>query len=318
LRSVVICCLVLIIFILLIIGNSPPNCTTPSAGKYILEDFSGQPPTEGVFSKMCTKADFSSPWILNSSLIQTKLNILLHHRKFWELTYIVHVIEQLQLCKTGNRGLVFAAGKETLISFFASHGCSIMATDMPPDLPNAADWIKTNQHASNLEGLFYPIENFSEQDFLKLVSFQYLDMNFLPSYKDLDGKFDFLWSTCSIEHVGSITLGQRVVLNAMDLLKPGGVAIHTVEFTLNSLEETLETGATVLWRKQDIEKMVSDLERLGYKVFPVYYGAGGSVVDQTPDIPPYGKYEHLKLMIGKYICTSFAFVIQKPSEKFKS
>lgn len=58
---------------------------------------------------MCTKADFAQPWILNSSLTRMGAPALLH-RKMWELSYIVYVVEELNLCRNGTRGLVFAAG----------------------------------------------------------------------------------------------------------------------------------------------------------------------------------------------------------------
>lgn len=272
--------------------------TIEPTGLRILPEFTGQPPIDGIYSKMCTKADFSAPWLLNSSLIRTKLGKINHHRKFWELTYVTYVIEHLSLCKPGKRGLVFAAGKEPLISLFASLGCSIVATDMPPDLANFKDWSQTNQHASNLQDLFIPTEGFSKDDFSARVTYLPLNMNFLP--QSIDGQFDFIWSLCSLEHVGTIRLGQRVVLNAMDLLKPGGVAFHSVEFTVSSLDRTLESGATVLWRKRDIEELVADLSVLGYHVFPVHFGAGDSVVDRTPDIPPYGQVSMSSLIFVHY------------------
>jgi 2-polyprenyl-3-methyl-5-hydroxy-6-metoxy-1,4-benzoquinol methylase len=70
-------------------------------------------------------------------------------------------------------------------------------------------------------------------DFKARVSYRTLDMNFIPD--DLHGKFDFVWSTCSVEHVGSILLGQRFIINTLNLLKPGGIAIHTVEFNLSDV-----------------------------------------------------------------------------------
>ena len=39
-----------------------------------------------------------------------------------------------------------------------------------------------------------------------------LDMNFLELSKKLQlNMFDFMWSTCSVEHVGSVLLGKRCV-----------------------------------------------------------------------------------------------------------
>jgi 2-polyprenyl-3-methyl-5-hydroxy-6-metoxy-1,4-benzoquinol methylase len=70
-------------------------------------------------------------------------------------------------------------------------------------------------------------------DFKARVSYRTLDMNYIP--EELNGKFDFVWSTCSVEHVGTILLGQRFIINTLNLLKPGGIAIHTVEFNLSDV-----------------------------------------------------------------------------------
>ena len=43
------------------------------------------------------------------------------------------------------------------------------------------------------------------------------------------GSFDFIWSSCSFEHLGSLGEGERFVLEALRFLKPGGVAVHTTE-----------------------------------------------------------------------------------------
>ena len=150
--------------------------------------------------------------------------------------------------------------------------------------------------------------------FRNLAKFVPINMNILPlplspSY----GKFDFLWSTCSIEHVGSIALGQRFVENAMTYLNNGGVAIHTVEFTISSNSYTVEDGPTVLWCKHDVERLVKDLEILGYDVYPIHWGAGSGTLDYTPDAPPFSK-KHVKLVIGEFISTSFAIVVKKPDD----
>jgi hypothetical protein len=106
------------------------------------------------------------------------------------------------------------------------------------------------------------------------------------------------------------THNRRFIISSLDLLKAGGVAVHTMEFTLSSLDKTLETGSTVLWRKKDIEQLVRDLKILGYKVYPIHWGAGNGPMDRTPDVAPYS--DHLKLALSGHFVTSFAIVIQKP------
>ena len=59
----------------------------------------------------------------------------------------------------------------------------------------------------------------------------------------------------SIEHVGSIEKGVAAVLSSAALLKPGGMAFHTVEFNLGSNTDTKETPDESIWRKKDVERL---------------------------------------------------------------
>ena len=55
-------------------------------------------------------------------------------------------------------------------------------------------------------------------------------MNHLPD--DLRG-FDFTWSSCALEHLGTLAAGADFVVAQMDCLRPGGVAVHTTEFLVD-------------------------------------------------------------------------------------
>ena len=212
------------------------------------------------------------------------------------------------MLRPGKRGLVFAAGDEPLISYFASKGVEVVATDMFPDQAGVQLWSTTGQHASAKDGLFKP-GLVSKTEFDRLVSFEHADMNHIST--EFYGKFDFVWSTCSLEHVGSISLGHRFALESMELLRPGGAVVHTVEFTLSSLDATVERGDTALWRQDDIQRLYEDHRRLGYGMEAPCWNAGGHLHDLTPDVPPYSQDNHVKLMIGSYICTSMGWVAQK-------
>jgi hypothetical protein len=277
--------------------------------------FSGDPPhTSALISKMANALDFETPWF-RSAASEMKMGKGRLHRKQWELAYIRHVVTNpdVNACRPGSRGMVFAAGREPTISYFASLGCDILATDMEKDKETASQWAKTNQHSSSVDDLWAD-HLISKEEFRKRVSFRAADMNDLAKLSDLYGKMDFIWSACSLEHVGSISLGQRFVINSLDVLKPGGIAIHSMEFTLSSLDETYETGRTVFWRKRDVEQVVRDLDILGHEVFPLHFEAGTSVIDQTPDVGPFdgkGKADHVKLALRKHIVTSFAIVVRK-------
>jgi hypothetical protein len=82
--------------------------------------------------------------------------------------------------------------------------------------------------------------------FSKLVDFRNVDMNNMPS--DLVG-YDFCWSSCAFEHLGSIELGMQFVEISLKCLKPGGLAVHTMEYNGQSNRNTLSEGGAVIFRK---------------------------------------------------------------------
>src|SRR5206468_7166259 len=138
---------------------------------------------------------------------------------------------------------------------FASFGCQIVATDQAEEAALAGGWIDTGQHATSLQALN---ERFicPPNQFKRLVSFRHVDMNAIPS--DLKG-FDFTWSSCAFEHLGSIKMGLRFLENQMACLRPGGIAVHTTEFNLSSNTKTIKRGTVVLFRRRDIEKVAARL-----------------------------------------------------------
>ena len=71
------------------------------------------------------------------------------------------------------------------------------------------------------------------------VQFQPADMRTLEG---LTGKYDFVWSSCALEHLGTLQAGIDFVVKSASMLKPGGVAVHTTEFNVGSNTGTIELG----------------------------------------------------------------------------
>jgi len=227
------------------------------------------------------------------------------HRKVWELCYVSQVLYENGMLAPGKRGLCFAVGREPLPALFASFGCSILATDLHTD-QSESGWIETNQHAENLEVLQHP-DVCDPQLFRERVSFRFVDMNNIP--EDLSG-FDFVWSCCSFEHLGSITKGKRFIRRMTRCLKPGGIAIHTTEFNVSSNTQTVETGGSVIFRQQDFEEMIALLRKAGHTADDCDYSPGTGPADLHVDQPPYPQEVHLKLNLFGYTSTSGALIIR--------
>lgn len=256
-------------------------------------------------SEICKAKDFLTDWHKRwAGEIRDPVRF---HRKQWEFTYILQSLWERGCIADGKKGLVFAVGTERLPSLLATYGCSIVATDIHPDKGMEKGWDHGNQLCFGVEELntvgLCPNDIFYER-----VSYRPVDMNDIPS--DL-GNFDFTWSSCSFEHLGSLEKGAAFLLNQMDCLKPGGWAVHTTEYNLSSNDETQEEDNTVIFRQRDIEKIIADLKAAGHFVEELDLSIGGLKEDFQVDIHPYNETPHVKLQISKYVATSIGLIIQK-------
>jgi hypothetical protein len=230
------------------------------------------------------------------------------HRKLWEWVFIVHHLVESGVVAPGSRGLVFGVGTERLPALFASLGATIVATDAPGDVGESQGWIETGQHVGSLERIRYP-EIVDGAVFDANVSFATCDMRDIPP--DLTG-FDFNWSSCCFEHLGSLGGGMDFVVNAVEkTLRPGGIAVHTTEFNLSSNDHTVTQGATVIYRRRDIEELISRLRDRGHTVKEFVIAPASHHWDFHVDTPPYTSKVHLKLLLQRYVTTSAGIVVER-------
>lgn len=231
------------------------------------------------------------------------------HRKAWEWCAITQALHERGMLQAGRSGCGFAVGAEPLPALFASRGVGVLATDQPLS-EDARAWVSTGQHAASLDALFRP-ELIDRVGFDARVRFKPADMRDLAlPWPD---HFDFLWSSCSIEHLGGLDAGLAFVVSAMDLLLPGGVAVHTTEFNVASDADTLTEGDSVIYRRRDIEGLDHMLRARGCGLAACDFYAGDHPNDLNFDVPPYGQSgrPHVKLLLGGYITTSMLLIIRK-------
>lgn len=228
-------------------------------------------------------------------------------RKAWEYTAICRALEAADVIAPGAKALGFGVGREPLASTFAAEGVNVMATDLPTLDPRAARWGEGGQETARLEALRRP--SCPEDRFRERVSYRGVDMNAIPD--DLVG-FDFLWSSCALEHLGSIDAGARFVARAMDCLAPGGIAVHTTEFNLDSDARTVSSGPTVAFRRRDIAGLLELLASRGHSARPLAVGPRHGVLDKVIDVPPY-HFSSLVLRLGPHRITSAVIILQAAS-----
>ncbi|MFZ4479526.1 MAG: FkbM family methyltransferase [Rhodoferax sp.] len=229
------------------------------------------------------------------------------HRKHWEWGFIAQALKERGMLAPGKHGLGFAVGQEPLPSYFASYGCEILATDLDLEKAKNTGWIETKQHSASLAAL-NTLGLISDEDFQRQVLFQSVDMNKIPH--DI-GTFDFQWSSCSFEHLGSIELGKQFIWNSYSFLRPGGIAVHTTEYNLDSDWLTMGIGGSVIFRRADLEEIAEGIRERGGRI-GFDFREGNLRGDRHVDLPPYSSEVHLRLELFGYRCTSFGLIIEKP------
>ena len=236
-------------------------------------------------------------------------------RKAWEWGFIAQALLERGMLSKGKKGFGFACGKEPLASMFASYGCDIVATDAPPYIMEKTDWESSGQHGNTAEDLYF--SDFLDQaSFDQHVAFQYVDMKNIP--ESLEGSADFIWSSCALEHLGSIHDAKDFVYRAMRCLKPGGIAVHTTEINLRSSLETWMHGSTCALRTVDLIEIAEHLLWNGYQVEPLDFRLDGSEYDDTfvrfgPNGEPPTE-PHFKVLITRCLLTSFGLIAYKGKE----
>ena len=229
------------------------------------------------------------------------------NRKQWEFVYILETLRQFGCIAAGKRGLGFGCGQEPIPALLAKLGCNIVATDLDFDRAYDQGWATTQQHAATLEAL-NPFGMCPSDIFKQRVSFRVVNMNDIP--QSLRG-FDFLWSSCALEHLGSLAHGLNFIRSAMDCLNPGGIAVHTTEFNLSSDEDTIDAPTLALYRKKDMLELEKDLQNLGHTVLPFNFCSGTLPIDDYVDLPPYHCSPSLKIQIQQFSVTSIGIIIKK-------
>lgn len=276
-----------------------------------------EPRHVGLGSKASVQVDIESDWM---AYWCQELGIpVVYHRKIWELGWLLQMLHDADMLHPGVRALGFGTGNEPLPSLFAARGIHVTMTDLMPDDVRASAWMRSEQHAGSLEKAHHP-HLVDVDTFNRLVEHRYVDMTAIPD--DLRG-YDFTWSICALEHLGSIAKGLDFIENSLETLRPGGVSIHTTEFNVNPDGPTVDNWPTVLFQRRHMEELAERLRAKGHHVAPFDFSPGEMPFDNFIDVPPYshdtharvsnmlGQPYHLKLAVDGFVACCFGIAVTK-------
>ncbi len=235
-----------------------------------------------------------------------------YNRKIWEWALIAQSIEQLGLMTPGHTAVGFGCGNEPMPALLASRGMTVLATDQAVE--TGGEWALSNELMHGLDGLSRE-HLIGRAALAKAVSLRNVDMNAIP--EDL-GMFDVAWSSCVIEHLGSPSRGLDFVLESLNMVRPGGVAVHTTELELTRKKRTMDYGNCAVYRLQDLLSFEERVKSSGYDASFNFYVSMDSAHDRwismvnAPGGSALDEIDHLKLLLGDSVTTSFGLIIRKP------
>ena len=271
----------------------------------------------GLTCRGSLQADMESDWV---AYWCGQLGIpVIFHRKLWELAYVLQAIFEAGYMSEGSRGLGFGCGTEPLPSYLAGRGVSITVTDLPAERAQEAGWADTGQHAATLDASFRP-EFVDRTRYDALVSLETVDMNAIPQHlRD----YDFCWSICALEHLGSLERGLDFIENSLATIRPGGLSVHTMELNIDPDGPTVDNWPTVLFQKGHIESIAERLRSKGHTIAPLDFDLGDRLLDRFIDLPPWPHNlspilhnwsidaPHLKVAVDGFVSTCFGIIVRK-------
>lgn len=257
-------------------------------------------------SRLCTFNDFRTLGFRDYCIAAGELFNL--HRKSWEHYAIFDALRSADKLQADRSGIGWGVGPEKLPSVFAARGVNVYATDQLPS-EQTQPWSDSGLAILNQYGLC------PSDEFARRVTFGYADMNEPASWGDVGGRvrgyYDFCWSSCALDHLGTIEKGLQFILNSLDVLRPGGMAAHTTEYNVSSDNATLDSSGVVFFRRRDMAALEERVKAHGCTMQPFDPNKGNTQIDKFVDRHPYTNDCHLKLKSSGYVVTSVIVIISK-------
>jgi hypothetical protein len=260
------------------------------------------PPTlEHPVSQLCTATQFSEgafAEIAGAMALGTRL-----HRNTWEAVWIASVLASHGCIAPGKRAIGLGVLRERIAALLASRAVRVHAIR----LAETAEPNLSQQHA--LLQLFYP-EIIPIDDFDMLVSME--DGDALDLTSGITAEHDGVWSMGVLRRLNSVAAAGDFVRRSLEVLRPGGVAAHTLDLNLSSDSDGGGVAGHLVFHRADLDALVLRLVRDGYEVLPVNLYPGHDAADAIVDAPPFG-LPHLKVLAGLATVGSFGLAIRRPA-----
>lgn len=266
-------------------------------------------------SKVCDAADWFDPEVQNI-IINELREPSRFHRKQWEFAMIFLALQKLHLLNDSATGLSLGGGNERVLYSIANHIKKLFVTDLYDD-KTIWDCARTN-NPDDFISKSKPFDVNSSK--IKALRMDMRNLDFE------ENTFDFCYSSCAIEHIGSYQDFVQHFNEVYRCLKDGGYYIFTTEFHFGN--ETIETPNNYIFSPDYLERIIfeSNLSLVNHpdarlthnKInYPIPANFLNLIFDRenTFEKKLMDEWPHLILLRGKYPFTSILFITQKQYEK---
>ncbi len=224
---------------------------------------------------------------------------MVSHRKNWEFTHTIYGLEKLGKLTEESSILGVAAGHEHPLYYFANKCGSVTGTD----LYEGSFAVDGKGEAEADPAVLKEAEKYApfpyRKDRLKYMKMDALNLNF-P-----DESFDAVTCLSSIEHFGGPDNYIKSAKEMARVLKPGGIAALTTEFSLSGGEYTGYFNRDNLYEYIIKPSGMELTEPFRFHINPEYY----SEIKILPH--DHGLLPHLLIQTGKILFTSVSIFLRK-------
>jgi hypothetical protein len=250
-------------------------------------------------SKPTTQADIEARWC--RSWCATLRERPRYHRRLWESAFVLQALFEADALISNAKVLALGPVDGSVISHLARS--DVRSTVLSPTEPTHRDDLVDGYTFGN-------------------------NVKFRPLAEGLDGLsgFDACWSIGNAGRMGSIRQGMDFILQTMEVLKPGGVAVHVFDFNFADDQQTIDNWPSVLFQRQHIEALAKEMQARGHAPRALDFHVGHQPLDRFIDIPPFDNDQtvafsglwrdgwqsaHLKVAIDGFAVTSFGLICRR-------
>jgi hypothetical protein len=255
----------------------------------------------GMDSKPATQADLETRWCRGwCAELRERPR---YHRRIWECSYILQALFEGGALAAGSKVLALGTPEAAVLSHLARTDVrSVVSGPHPPRLrDDLVDQISFNRNVQHRNATGSAIG------------------------EGLSG-FDACWSVGQAASMGSIRQGMDFVVRSMNVLKPGGLAVHLFDFNFADDDRTIDNWNPVLLQRRHIEALAAELKAAGHLPARLDFHVGHQPLDRFIDPPPFEtdrtmafdrlwrdgwQAAHLKVAIDGFAVTSFGLICRR-------